>query len=135
MRGLALNTAIVGGAFVLSRVLGLVREAVIAVRFGTSPQYDAYLVAFGVPDTLFLLIIGGAVGSAFIPVFTGLMGKGRDREAWQLASTLINASVVLFCFLYEKFLSAFSQSSKQNFFSLPGAGESAGLAYIWELSR
>src|SRR5438045_7795451 len=95
MRGLALNTAIVGGAFVLSRVLVLVGEAVIAVRFGTSPQYDAYLVAFGVPDTLFLLIIGGAVGSAFIPVFTGLMGKGRDREAWQLASTLINASVVL----------------------------------------
>src|SRR5207249_3105651 len=32
---------------------------------------------------------------AFIPVFTGMMGKGREREAWRLASTLINASVVL----------------------------------------
>src|SRR5436190_21834459 len=94
-RRVALNTAIVGGAFVLSRVLGLVREAVIAGRFGTSREYDAYQLAFGIPDTLFLLIVGGAVGSAFIPVFTGLMGKGRDREAWQLASTLINASVVL----------------------------------------
>src|SRR5207248_4280875 len=82
---LALNTAIVGGAFVLSRVLGLVREAVIAGRFGTSPQYDAYVVAFRVPDTLFLLIVGGAVGSAFIPVFTGLMSEKREREAWQLA--------------------------------------------------
>src|SRR5438132_11119189 len=94
-RRMALNTAIVGGAFVLSRVLGLVREAVIAGRFGTTAQYDAYQLAFGIPDTLFLLIVGGAVGSAFIPVFTGLMGKGRDKEAWQLASTLINASVIL----------------------------------------
>ncbi len=94
-RRLALNTAIVGGAFIISRVLGLVREAVIARQFGTSPRYDAYVVAFGVPDTLFLLIIGGAVGSAFIPVFTALERKGKSREAWNLASTLINASVVL----------------------------------------
>jgi putative peptidoglycan lipid II flippase len=92
---MALNTAIVGGAFVLSRVLGLVREAVLAATFGTGPEYDAYLLAFGVPDTLFLIIIGGAVGSAFIPVFTGLTGKGREEDAWRLASTLINASVVL----------------------------------------
>lgn len=94
-RRLAFNTAIVGGAFVLSRLLGLVREAVIAGRFGTSPEYDAYILAFRVPDTLFLLIVGGAVGSAFIPVFTELMGKEREPQAWRLASTLINASVVL----------------------------------------
>ncbi len=94
-RRLALNAAIVGGAFVLSRVLGLLREAVIAGRFGTSRQYDAYVVAFGVPDTLFLLIVGGAVGSAFIPIFTELITKKREDAAWQLASTLINASVVL----------------------------------------
>ena len=94
-RRLAINTAIVGGAFIISRVLGLLREAVIARQFGTTGKYDAYVTAFGVPDTLFLLIIGGAVGSAFIPVFTGLERKGKTREAWHLASTLINASVVL----------------------------------------
>jgi putative peptidoglycan lipid II flippase len=92
---LAVNTAIVGGAFIVSRVLGLLREAVIAGQFGTSGQYDAYVAAFGVPDTLFLLIIGGAVGSAFIPVFTGLERTGKPAQAWHLASTLINASVVL----------------------------------------
>jgi putative peptidoglycan lipid II flippase len=92
---LAVNTAIVGGAFIVSRVLGVLREAVIAGQFGTSGKYDAYVAAFGVPDTLFLLIIGGAVGSAFIPVFTGLERTGKSREAWHLASTLINASVVL----------------------------------------
>lgn len=94
-RRIALNTAIVGGAFVLSRVLGLLREAVIAGQFGTSGQYDAYVAAFRVPDTLFLLIVGGAVGSAFIPVFTDLLRKGGQSQAWNLASTLINASIVL----------------------------------------
>lgn len=91
----ALNTAIVGAAFVLSRILGLVREAAIAGQFGTSPAKDAYVAAFRIPDTLFLLIIGGAVGSAFIPVFTGLLRRGDEGRAWNLASTLINASVAL----------------------------------------
>ena len=95
---LAINTAIVGGAFVLSRILGLVREVVVAGQFGTSPDYDAYIAAFGIPDTLFLLIIGGAVGSAFIPVFTSLERSGKITSAWRLASTLINGSVVLLSF-------------------------------------
>src|SRR5262245_54451426 len=84
-RRIAINTLIVGGAFVLSRVLGLAREAVIAGQFGTSAQTDAYIAAFRIPDTLFLLIVGGAVGSAFIPVFTGLMTRGREERAWHLA--------------------------------------------------
>src|SRR5687767_2093411 len=92
---LALNTLIVGGAFVLSRVLGLVREAVLAGQFGTGDQYDAYVAAFRVPDTLFLLIIGGAVGSAFIPVFTAHLRKGDEESAWHLASTLMNASMLI----------------------------------------
>jgi hypothetical protein len=73
---IARNTAIVGAAFVLSRVLGLVREAVIAGQFGLTGDLDAYNAAFRIPDTLFLLIVGGAVGSAFIPVFTALLTKG-----------------------------------------------------------
>lgn len=94
-RRLAINTLIVGGAYVLSRVLGLLREIVIARQFGTTHITDDYVRAFRVPDTLFLLIIGGAVGSAFIPVFTRLLSKRRQDDAWRLASTLINASVVL----------------------------------------
>ncbi|MDQ6695559.1 MAG: murein biosynthesis integral membrane protein MurJ [Chloroflexota bacterium] len=94
-RRLAVNTLIVSGAFVLSRVLGLVRDAILLRMFGTSGQYDAYLFAFGIPDTLFVLIIGGAAGSAFIPVFTRLLSKGKDESAWHLVSTLINSSVVL----------------------------------------
>lgn len=79
----------------LSRILGLVREVVFAAHFGTSRQYDTYVLAFGIPDTIFLLVIGGVVGSAFIPVFTGLLSKDKEIEAWRLASTLINGSIIL----------------------------------------
>src|SRR6476620_4964493 len=78
MGRMAANTAIVGAPYVVSRVLGFVREAVIAGQFGTSAQYDTYLRAFSIPDTLFLIIIGGAGGSAFIPVFTRFMGRKQE---------------------------------------------------------
>ena len=132
-RRLAFNTAIVGGAFVLSRVLGLVREAVIAGRFGTSRQYDAYVLAFGVPDTLFLLIIGGAVGSAFIPVFTGLMSKGKHKEAWNLATTLINISVVLISL--GGILMAFAAPALVSWVIAPGIKDPVEQATVVELTR
>ena len=88
-------TLLVGGAFALSRVLGLVRSQVIAAQFPPGTDLDTYFAAFNLPDLLFLLIIGGAVGSAFIPVFSGLWEQKKTAAAWRLASTLINASVVL----------------------------------------
>ena len=54
---------IVMGAFVLSRVLGLAREIIISSQFGTSGELDAYLAAFRLPDLLFQLIAGGALGN------------------------------------------------------------------------
>ncbi|HUS15169.1 MAG TPA: lipid II flippase MurJ, partial [Chloroflexia bacterium] len=94
-RRLAAATLLVGGAFVISRLLGLVRDLIIAARFGVGDETDTYFAAFSVPDTLFLLIIGGAVGSAFIPVFSSLMEQKKAAAAWRLTSTMINASVVL----------------------------------------
>ncbi len=77
-------------AFVLSRLLGLVREMVIARQFGTSLELAAYLAAFRVPDFIFYLIAGGALGSAFIPTFTEYLTVGEEEEAWQLASAVFN---------------------------------------------
>ncbi|MDX1522455.1 MAG: lipid II flippase MurJ, partial [Anaerolineae bacterium] len=76
--------------FVISRALGLLREVVVARQCGTSADMDAYLAAFRVPDFLFYVVAGGALGSAFIPVFTDYLTR-RDRPgAWQLASAVIN---------------------------------------------
>lgn len=94
-RSLARSAGIVAIAFVISRVLGLVREVVLANQFGTSEQLSAYISAFRIPDLLFLVVMAGAFGSAFIPVFSGLIGEGAADEAWNLASVVFNVSGLL----------------------------------------
>lgn len=89
------NAIIVGSAFVLSRILGLVREIIIAARFGTSPDYDAYVAAFRVPDLLFLVVMSGAFGSAFIPIFGGMIARNNQRDAWRLASSIMSFTLVV----------------------------------------
>ena len=84
------SAAIVGAAFVVSRILGLLREVILGYQFGTSGEYDAYVAAFRVPDLLFLVIMSGAFGSAFIPVFAGKLTLGDREAAWRLASAVIN---------------------------------------------
>lgn len=78
-------------AFVVSRALGLAREMVISNRFGTSGELDAYLAAFRIPDLLFQLMAGGALASAFIPTFAGLLAADDEQAAWRLANSVINA--------------------------------------------
>ncbi len=87
---LARSAGIIAGAFVVSRLLGLVREVVLARQFGTSEELSAYISAFRIPDLLFLVIMAGAFGSAFIPVFSGFLGNGEDDAAWKLASVILN---------------------------------------------
>lgn len=76
--------------FVLSRFTGILREVILSDRFGTSPNYDAYLAAFRVPDLLFQLVAGGALGSAFLPVFSGFWIKDDKADAWLLFSRVLN---------------------------------------------
>jgi putative peptidoglycan lipid II flippase len=87
------NIAIVGLLAIASRLIGLVREVIIARQFGTSGEYDAYLAAFRIPDLIFLLIMTGAFGSAFIPVFRGLLDDD-EADAWRLASAVITWTAV-----------------------------------------
>lgn len=81
--------------FLLSRITGLAREMVIGARFGTGAELDAYLAAFRVPDLLFQLMAGGALGSAFIPVFAGLLVRRELAAAWRLLSAIINLVLLL----------------------------------------
>ncbi len=84
------------GSLFLSRILGIVREGVINARFGqSSGVLDSYSNAFAVPDILFYLIAGGALSSAFIPVFTQLLKTDREDEAWHLYSSLVTVMSVL----------------------------------------
>ncbi len=85
--------------FVASRALGLLREIVIARQFGTSAQMDAYLAAFRLPDFLFYVVAGGALGSAFIPTFAGYLAKKDMPGAWRLASAVINWALLILSLL------------------------------------
>lgn len=78
-------------ALVLGQIAGLARSILVAGIFGASPELDAFTAANRVSETLFLLVAGGALGSAFIPAFTGLLARGERDSAWKLASALANA--------------------------------------------
>ena len=94
-RRLAGATLVVMIFFVLSRVTGLAREIVIGAQFGTTPELDAYLAAFRLPDLLFQLVAGGALGSAFIPTFAVHWTCGQRDEAWLLFSRVLNLMTLL----------------------------------------
>ena len=99
VRGLASAAILVMVLFVLSRATGLLREIIIGNQFGTSAELDAYLAAFRVPDILFQLVAGGALGSAFIPTFAQYWAKEPQTEAsvraaWQLFSRTLNLVVL-----------------------------------------
>lgn len=87
---IARAAGLVMALFVVSRALGLLREMVISHQFGTSGDLDAYLAAFRLPDILFQIVAGGALGSAFIPTFASLLAQADEDGAWRLASAVIN---------------------------------------------
>ncbi len=75
-------------SLLLSRVLGYIRTIVIGATFGQNAFTDAYFVSFSIPDLIFYLVAGGALSSAFIPVFTEYLSTDREDEAWSIFSTL-----------------------------------------------
>ncbi|MBA3725115.1 MAG: murein biosynthesis integral membrane protein MurJ [Armatimonadetes bacterium] len=80
-----------GGLILLSRVLGQIRDTIISYQFGQDAITDAYRAAFSIPDLLFFLIAGGALSSAFIPVFTKYWANGEEDEAWHVFSVMATA--------------------------------------------
>ncbi|MCZ2127101.1 MAG: murein biosynthesis integral membrane protein MurJ [Anaerolineales bacterium] len=90
-RQIARAAGTVALAIVLGQLAGLARGILVARAFGASPELDAFFAANRVSETLFLLVAGGALGSAFIPIFTGLLAKGETERAWRLAESIAKA--------------------------------------------
>jgi putative peptidoglycan lipid II flippase len=82
-------------AGVLSRLLGLVRDRILASQFGAGDALDVYYAAFRVPDLIYNLLILGALSAAFIPVFTGLIAREERKEAWKLADNLLTTALLV----------------------------------------
>ena len=78
-----------------SRVLGLVRDQVLAYFFGAGDAMDAFRIAFRLPNILRDLFAEGAISAALVPIFTRAFAARDPRHAWRLASTVINALLLL----------------------------------------
>ncbi len=81
-------------AFVLSNLVGLIRQVLVSRVFGTSSSMDAFTAAVQIPDVLFNLLAAGTLSSAFIPTFAGLLAKNERDSAWKLASAVTNQVIL-----------------------------------------
>jgi len=77
-------------AQLVSRILGFLRETLIAGFYGQSGVTDAYNTAFILPDLLYWLLVGGVLSAAFIPVFSQYIAKDNEAEGWRVASSVAN---------------------------------------------
>lgn len=78
-----------------SRVLGLVREQVLAALFGANREFDAFLTAFRIPNLLRDLFAEGALSAAFVTTFSQKLAAEGDKAAWRLANLVLNALVIV----------------------------------------
>lgn len=93
--GIARAAVIMMAATLLSRVLGMARDTIIAAKFGVSADTDAYNAAFKIPDLLSYLIAGGALSSTFVPVFSEYWHHGKIRTAWRTFSIVATVTLIL----------------------------------------
>ena len=92
---IARSAGTISFAVLVSRLLGLVREQVFAGFFGAGYAYDAFVVAFRIPNLLRDLFAEGALSAAFITVFTDYRNKQGGAATWKLASNVIAALLIL----------------------------------------
>jgi putative peptidoglycan lipid II flippase len=77
--------------FLIANLTGLVRQVMVLAAFGTSAELDAFVAAVRFPTLLFSLLAGGALASAFVPTFTGMLSADDRPGAWRLASSVGNS--------------------------------------------
>lgn len=94
------------GLSLASRILGLVRDRLLAAYFGSGPDLAAYLAAFRLPDFIFQVLIFGTITVSFIPIFTDLSQKQEAKKLWRTVSNIINIAFLFFvaisliCFIF-----------------------------------
>lgn len=113
---------VIMGTVILSQILGLFKKRLLISLFGASVTTGVYDVAYKFPDLLFQLVIASALSSAFIPVFSDMLAKGKEKEAHRMASNLLTLGVIVFA-IFSLLLSIFAPFFLQAF--NPGGGFSA----------
>src|SRR6185437_2540879 len=89
------SAGVIGVATMTSRVLGLIRDQVLAYFFGAGDAMDAFRIAFRIPNVLRDLFAEGALSAALVPTFTRALVAGDKANAWRLASNVIGVLVIV----------------------------------------
>src|SRR5437667_4033863 len=84
----------IGSATLLSRVLGFVRDMVVALAFGAGPVTDAFFVAFRIPNILRRLLAEGALATAVIPVFTDYAVREPRPQLLRMLRAVLSMALV-----------------------------------------
>src|SRR4249919_182076 len=93
-RSLARSAGVIGATTLTSRILGLVREQVMAYFFGASNAVDAFNVAFRIPNLVRDLFAEGAMSAAFVPTFTRTVARDGRDAAWRLGHSVVTAVLI-----------------------------------------
>src|SRR5204863_2488960 len=92
---LARRAGLTGAATLVSRLLGLVRDQVLAALFGAGNEMDAFVVAFRIPNLVRDLFAEGAMSAAFVPTFTGHLTRRGRADAWRLANNVLTILTIV----------------------------------------
>ncbi len=90
VRHLAQSTILLMLAFGAAKAISLLQTFIIAREIGLDDRWDSFITANRVPELLVIMIGGGALGYAFIPVFGGMLAREDKDAAWKLASQVVN---------------------------------------------
>ncbi|MBH0192974.1 MAG: murein biosynthesis integral membrane protein MurJ [Nitrospira sp.] len=93
------SAGVIGIATFSSRILGFVRDMVLARVFGATPAADAFFIAFRIPSLLRELFAEGSMSSAFIPVFTEYRTTRSKQDTWELASAVFTTLLTIVTFV------------------------------------
>lgn len=94
-RHLFRSSVIVIALFALGKFIGLFRARLVAQAFGTSEAYDAFTAANQLPEVFFVVIAGGSLAAAFIPVYSQYLTQESRAESARLANTVLTLVILL----------------------------------------
>lgn len=101
-RGIAVPALILALSSIVSRLLGVLRDWLLANRFGAGSDLDIYYAAFRVPDFIYNILVFGGITVAFLPLFSDYHSKNK-KDAWRFANNTMNVFSVLlaiFCSVF-----------------------------------
>lgn len=81
--------------FGIDKILGVARQMIIARQFGLSAELDVFNAANNLPDMLFMLISGGALAIAFIPILSEVLTQKGREKSWALFSNILNIAFIV----------------------------------------